>query len=404
MVAALGVCLGLAAPAAAVPSVAVKAVSEPPAELKPGSQFSVKVKVKRRGRGLRNGRLAYYLSPASTIDAGAVRLAGRASLRPLRRSRQVTVKTRVGVPPTIGAGSYFTVVCVAAVRPRGNGSRKLPCRASVKQTTLPEQSEDEADDEDPTRIAIFPWVTSGGLDDNWEEGLGFIALGLLGALVMAYFFLGEFLPSMGGKAEYDEGKLELEDLRRQHSAQVAVRERFVRGEAKVSDEQVAAASALTEDLEVAIARVERKLGRERWRLVSIGMPIYLVLGGAFAVLFASNALQAFFIGFGWTALADRFGLNKELAVKTAKREEAIASLRKDAQAGLQAQAEKAAAEARARKLSRSAEKLALALREETNARAAKESELADARKRLAEAGPPHEAHEGDEDKGSGGTA
>jgi hypothetical protein len=52
----------------------------------------------------------------------------------------------------------------------------------------------------------------------------------------------------------------------------------------------------------------------------------------FAVLFASNALQAILVGFGWTAVADRIGLKRELDEKSRQREEQINKLTERAEA------------------------------------------------------------------------
>ena len=52
----------------------------------------------------------------------------------------------------------------------------------------------------------------------------------------------------------------------------------------------------------------------------------------FAVLFATNALQAILVGFGWTAVADRIGLRSELDEKSRQREDEINKLTDKAQA------------------------------------------------------------------------
>jgi hypothetical protein len=64
----------------------------------------------------------------------------------------------------------------------------------------------------------------------------------------------------------------------------------------------------------------------RRRIFLMGLPAYLILGGAFAVLFASNALQALLIGFGWTAVADRIGLNRVENIKKQGRGDAISTM------------------------------------------------------------------------------
>ena len=186
---------------------------------------------------------------------------------------------------------------------------------------------------------LFPWVKSGGVSENWVEGLGLFALGLLGALVTAYLFLGEFLPSMGGKATYDVLSIEIEDLARRRNDVLALRERYVRGELSLTNERLRAAERLTEQLTQAHDAKQTEASRLRTHLLLVGFPMYVLVGGAFAVLFATNLLQALLIGFGWTAVADRIGLQRELEQKGHKREEQVDRLAEEARSGREARQE-----------------------------------------------------------------
>lgn len=230
--------------------------------------------------------------------------------------------------------------------------------ASTLVVSVPAVAWAAAGDSTGTTDVLFPWVTSGGFSENWLEGLGFVGLGVVGALVTVYFLLGDFLPSMGGKAEYEESRLELADLTQRRDRQIELRERFSRGELALPDERLQAANKLTEDLSAAITQKGQELQRQKRSLLAMGMPIYVLLGGAFAVLFASNGLQAFFIGFGWTGLADRIGLSKELAARSTKREVEVQKLRQDAEKGVKAQGDLEAAHAQIKQLAESASSLA----------------------------------------------
>jgi hypothetical protein len=179
---------------------------------------------------------------------------------------------------------------------------------------------------------LFPWIDSGGFDANWGEGVGFMALGIVGALVTIYLFLGGFLPSMGGKAEYEATRLEIGDLAKRRDKQITLRELHTRGEAGVSAERLEEADKLTDDLGAIIEAKEARAAKLRRELLAIGFPLYVVLGGVFAVLFASNALQAILVGFGWTAVADRIGLKRELDEKSRQREDEINKLTEQAEA------------------------------------------------------------------------
>jgi hypothetical protein len=179
---------------------------------------------------------------------------------------------------------------------------------------------------------LFPWVDSGGFDANWGEGLGFAVLGIVGALVTIYLFLGGFLPSMGGKAEYEATRLEIGDLIRRREKQITLRELYTRGESGISEERLDEADKLTDDLGSMIEAKEARAAKLRRELIAVGFPLYVLLGGAFAVLFATNALQAVLVGFGWTAVADRVGLRSELDEKSRQREDEINKLTDKAEA------------------------------------------------------------------------
>ena len=177
-----------------------------------------------------------------------------------------------------------------------------------------------------TNIEFFPWASAqGGFSENWLTGLAHFGLGLIGALVTVYLFLGEFLPSMGGKVQYEVIRQELEDQKKRQDAEITNRQKlsqalvgrnkFGDGEAAVIRARLRASDSLVRDFDHAIDRFEHQVTKERWRLFLIGFPMYILLGGFFAAAFALNAIQAFVIGFGWTAVADRLGLQKELDVK-----------------------------------------------------------------------------------------
>jgi hypothetical protein len=175
---------------------------------------------------------------------------------------------------------------------------------------------------------IFAWAyAEGGAAQNWPTGLIYALLGIVGALTMVYLFLGEFLPSMGGKAEYEALKGELEDYKVRRDETLKNREKYARGEAAaLTLERLTAENNLTDDYDKTIERLERQISQDRWRLFWLGFPIYLVLGGFFAAAFASNEIQAILIGFGWTAIADRIGLQREFAVKKESKDSTIIQL------------------------------------------------------------------------------
>ena len=153
-----------------------------------------------------------------------------------------------------------------------------------------------------------------------------IILLLIGALITVYLFLGEFLPSTGGKVNYEHLRLELEDKKKQRDSKMVERQALgqkLNGLTQLDPQHAAALEAQVAESNTALETYNRQIeflakevARERWHLFMMGLPIYLVLGGFFASAFAVNYLQAIVVGFGWTAVADRIGLKKEAAEKS----------------------------------------------------------------------------------------
>lgn len=207
--------------------------------------------------------------------------------------------------------------------------RERKKRAREKREREAKEKEEKEDDSE-VWDGLFPWADDGGFDDNWLTGLGLAALGILGALVTVFFFVGSFLPSMGGKAEYERLRLEIEELTRRRDQQLGSREEYVRDGASLSAEAREEATRLTENLNGIIEHKEEMARRRLGGMVALGFPVYVALGGAFAVLAASTAVQALLIGFGWTAVAERFGLKREEEKKKEVRDEESAKLAKEA--------------------------------------------------------------------------
>jgi hypothetical protein len=138
---------------------------------------------------------------------------------------------------------------------------------------------------------------------------------LFGALVTVYLFVGELLPSMGGKAEYEQMKNQSDDLRKRRDAALTVRERFAAGDTTITNERYVAEGEVIADIDSELTRLDARTSSERWRLFLLGFPIYLLLGGFFAAALALDWPQALFIGFAWTAVADRLGLQRELSTR-----------------------------------------------------------------------------------------
>ncbi len=217
---------------------------------------------------------------------------------------------------------------------RGALRRKLQAEtAEVKAQTKVDpahacdcEGEEGTADNSQTDIwaGFFPWASEGGFSDNLLAGLGLAALGAIGALILIFVFLGSYLPSMGGKAEYMALQVEISALTKRRDQMLASREGFVRNGTDLGTERRQEATKLTEDLGAVIKSKEDEASRKYRQVLWLGIPIYVVVGGVLAVLLATNALQALLIGFAWTSIADRMGLRREESEKESVKEENVA--------------------------------------------------------------------------------
>jgi len=123
--------------------------------------------------------------------------------------------------------------------------------------------------------SFFPWVSKDPkVPTRWTDGIVHFFLGLIGALVTVYLFLGESLPSMGGKAKYDLVEQELQDFKSRREKALKAREEYARGETEPPVERLEAELRLSNDYERTIRRLEAQLTQERWNLFLVGFPVY----------------------------------------------------------------------------------------------------------------------------------
>lgn len=172
--------------------------------------------------------------------------------------------------------------------------------------------------------SFLPWVTApGGVSKNWPLGLIHGLVGMAGAAVTVYLFNREFLPAMGGRVALEEMRAELTALKTQLSRTIRRWEYLAQAPKRVDEARVAAEKELTDALQIEVARVSTAIEKETTRLRRIGVPLYVILGGFFATAFALSPTQALVIGFGWTAVAEGLGLQRE---KNAIRDSGVSKL------------------------------------------------------------------------------
>lgn len=226
-----------------------------------------------------------------------------------------------------GGGDAVDPSCEVVVTRAGVRSTRDP---KTSTPTAGKEQETESEDESADDPIMLAWLFPDEGDPDWTDGVVLFFLGVLGALVTAYLFLGEFLPSMGGKAEYDSDTWDLKTKKGERDKLIEERGRLARA-SPVNSAQVSALEKMSDDLAANIDQIEERRRSERWRLLAVGIPVYILVGGAFATIFATTFAQGLLIGFGWVAVADRLGLKKEKEARTDIREKEIEKLETEAE-------------------------------------------------------------------------
>ncbi|PKL60738.1 MAG: hypothetical protein CVV33_01095 [Methanomicrobiales archaeon HGW-Methanomicrobiales-4] len=148
----------------------------------------------------------------------------------------------------------------------------------------------------------FKWATSS--PPNYIEGLILGLLGGVGAVVAIYFSIGFALPGTAGMAIVEEEMIRLrknEDLLD-----------GMMSDPNCNPECLTAKQTVVEN--------HRKyITGERWKQYLTGFPLYIILGGFFALMLATDLLQALLMGFGWTTIVGSLGLKSDFQYRKDKK-------------------------------------------------------------------------------------
>jgi hypothetical protein len=170
----------------------------------------------------------------------------------------------------------------------------------------------------------FTWVSfDGGFHGDWARGLAYFLLGFVGAAVTLYFFAGGLLPSMG-RGQLTVLETERAQWERRRDRKLDAVEKTPSGAEGTKQKWLYERSAAQ------VTALDARIDRERGALLKVGVPLYLFLGGFFAAMFATNLIQAALIGFGWTAVVERFGLKREQETRKDSRDDLIDTLQTEA--------------------------------------------------------------------------
>lgn len=178
--------------------------------------------------------------------------------------------------------------------------------SGVALFALAAEAPPELDQEPLTVVSLFDWYEDGR---DWGRGAIYALLGLVGALVTTFGWIGGAVPGTAGKVELDEESLRLRRL-------------YERLDAMVEHEKPDAAAIGA--VEKAIDNLRDDLRRDRWRQFWIGFVLYVLLGAFFACALAHDLLQALAAGAGWTALLGSVGLKQEFEQRAERKNDQLA--------------------------------------------------------------------------------
>ncbi len=169
-------------------------------------------------------------------------------------------------------------------------------------------SDDNKADSSENRTVLFHWIE--GDEIRWHEGGFYAALGLVGALITLFSLIGGNVPGIAAQARLDAGGARLELL---YQRLLAVA-------------KPGAAADEVEALNTAVARLEKSLNRERWRLFTVAAFFYAVLGAFFASALARDLLQAIIVGAGWTGYTGALGIKKDYEERKKSKDEQLGAV------------------------------------------------------------------------------
>jgi hypothetical protein len=173
-------------------------------------------------------------------------------------------------------------------------------------TTVSAQEGEAEDGVQATDVKLFSWLSEDPID--WETG-GFLALmGLAGALVTTFTFIGGAVPGTAGKARIEADSLRVDAWTQNLDSLIADPD---------SDEGRIRA------VQEAVNNLRDDMNAEQRRQFMVASALYAVLGSFFATALAQDLLQALLFGAGWTGIVGSLGLRSDYDERKKKKEEGI---------------------------------------------------------------------------------
>lgn len=218
----------------------------------------------------------------------------------------------------IGLGSLFGPVAVLAqedgvvvpeISPSGLGAATpSPVASGIGEgaaggTAGNTEGAGTDDTADFASVEFFGWLDQPSGPD-WELGAKLFFVGMFGALIAAFAFLGDAIPSSKGQVRIKAWEADEQFLLAKRNESIARSEELVTA-AKVDSERLAHEQTLGQRFASLLENKVALISRERWKLFTVGGTFYVLLGALTSTAVASTAIGAFAVGLAWTAVVDR---------------------------------------------------------------------------------------------------
>lgn len=168
-------------------------------------------------------------------------------------------------------------------------------------------AQDAGQEDDEVTVAdLFSWYSSD--DPQWSTGGFYAALGLVGAIFVAFGLIGGAVPGTAGQANIERDEARVERMNKQLESLIS---------GSNTDPARLAAT------EAAVDRWRDDVRSERWRQYTVACILYAILGAFFASMLAKDILQALVIGAGWTGVLGSLGLRSDYAQRKSTKDDAL---------------------------------------------------------------------------------
>lgn len=168
----------------------------------------------------------------------------------------------------------------------------------------------EATDWLPAAGGLFGWAYQpGGWAANWDQGVALLIAGAIGAGVTLYLVDPDHLPMQGGAGRLRAAVGELDELKSSWTDSMHERRTLIASDP--NNGRIPPLERFCDDLSKQVKARNKSISALRRSMLSMGLPLYVLLGGALASAIATTLLQALLLGVAWPASLQSVGILKQ---------------------------------------------------------------------------------------------